>query len=213
MTKLNLSLLASGSTLITGTAASWQQNIGRELLGRHLEADGTGVEIVSRASAAMEAGRDMELWAGARALNGGRFRYRIVVAHPLRDVRELRSAIEAQLAASDWQRPVLVYRDLATSVLPTLPGSTWPRLALELVEELGVSVLTVAHGGGHKAVLAKPTEYAADRVWTCEAMSGERVGAKLILSKPLGIEETYEFTGTSHTGVMTFDLKEELIDA
>jgi hypothetical protein len=74
------------------------------------------------------------------------------------------------------------------------------------------SVLTVAHNGAHRLQYPNnPRDYLADKVWICEATSGEYVGAKLKLVKPASDEEI-EFVGKRAPGAMLFD-KKGLTDA
>ena len=121
----------------------------------------------------------------------------------------LRDDIERGCSVSDWQQAVLVYHDLSTRTLPLLPGATWLGIASLLPQVMTCAVLTAAHAGSHRLQYPNnPRDYLADKVWICEATSGEYVGAKLKLVKPAS-DESIEFVGKNAPGVILFDKKDK----
>lgn len=158
-----------GSVLVTGYELSLQSPIGRVLVAQHLEAGGTVVALTDYESDASE--QTSSLADTLRALEIDKAA--LERFHTVAEVRRYHTsdalAEHIRLKKARTKRPLLIVRDMGSSMAELMPGASWLSQAEEVALLMDCRVLTVAHHG--RAGIPAPDflKFKADEVWRCTA--------------------------------------------
>lgn len=195
-----------GSILLTGFESNMQSNLGRVLVAQHLEAGGTAVALVEYDADAREQTSSMADTLRALAID----KAALERFHTVADVRQYKTsddlAERIQLKKARTKRPLLIVRDMGSSMAELMPGASWLSQAEEVALLMDCRVLTVAHHGRNGPPAPDFLKFKADEVWRCTA--GLNLAVTLQRIKPT--DATVHLRGqVSAYGPLVFEHEED----
>jgi hypothetical protein len=199
-------LIPGKAYLITGQASSWQGPLARSLAFDHVERGYVVIELIDRAADVQGAEQAFTQWCKARKLKAAPNSFH-VIAGPFSDVDEIIRLCMTRAKG----RNAIIFRDLSTRTLPTMPGASWLGQAEMLAHGLGFAVVTAAWDHSHSAMRPQPSDYKSQNVYYVTATERDTLsptppGIFVSLTKIAPTQDqAMKFCGQPHPTIVVFD--------